>query len=454
MSHLKKNKHFYYIFIVVSAFSFLTRSHWQNFKEAPYQFGVDNDINQYYSYLPAAFIHHDLSFNFDGADDYWLNPAPNGNMIPKMTLGMSIMYSPFFAIGHAWAKLGGYKTNGYSFPYSASLRLGTWIYVFLGFLALFKSLKYFFSSQLSAIVLGLLFIGTNLFYYTLGEGEMTHSYVFSLFSGIILFTINWVKTKEGKYLLLLGLLLGMIVLIRPTSIIIGLFPLLYGMSSLIDFKERLILVISNKTYFTLAIVCFISPIFIQLLYWKIYGGSWVIWSYGEEQFYFNAPKIFDFLFSYRKGWFLYTPFALICLLSIPILRKYVKQLNLIIPLIFIGAVYVLSSWWCWWFGGGLGARSMVDFYPLLAFLLAALINYAIDLNSILIKISVGLLIFISVGYAQLVQQKFPGGLHWDSMTKESYWITMGTISDMDEQTNKRYKSALIKPDYEAAKKNQ
>ena len=31
------------------------------------------------------------------------------------------------------------------------------------------------------------------------------------------------------------------------------------------------------------------------------------------------------------------------------------------------ALYIFSSWWCWWFGGAFGYRSLVEFYALLAF---------------------------------------------------------------------------------------
>ena len=43
-------------------------------------------------------------------------------------------------------------------------------------------------------------------------------------------------------------------------------------------------------------------------------------------------------------------------------RKNPWFLSALIMLPFI--IYLFSSWWCWWFGGGFGMRPMIDYYPL------------------------------------------------------------------------------------------
>ena len=63
------------------------------------------DVTSYYSYLPAAFIHHDVTLEFTrrGTDknyeenhQFWYQTAPNGSRVIKTTMGMAILYSPFF----------------------------------------------------------------------------------------------------------------------------------------------------------------------------------------------------------------------------------------------------------------------------------------------------------------------------------------------------------------------
>ena len=73
-----------------------------------YKFWRDNhriivqDVILYYQYLPAAFIHHDLSLSFtekDPAffqDKIWKINTSTGRAVSKMTMGLAVLYSPFF----------------------------------------------------------------------------------------------------------------------------------------------------------------------------------------------------------------------------------------------------------------------------------------------------------------------------------------------------------------------
>ena len=61
-------------------------------------------MTSYYSYLPALFIYKDLKFhflekskiNFKAKHQFWPETAPNGNKVIKTTIGMSVLYFPFF----------------------------------------------------------------------------------------------------------------------------------------------------------------------------------------------------------------------------------------------------------------------------------------------------------------------------------------------------------------------
>src|SRR5690606_12215379 len=127
--------------------------------------------------------------------------------------------------------------------------------------------------------------------------------------------------------------------------------------------------------FLIAFFIFLIPIIPQLFFWKIYGGDWLVFTYGsDEKFFFNNPKIFDFLFSYRKGWFVYTPLMIFSIVGLFFLKKKVKEMSLITPIFITFIIYILSSWWCWWYGGSFGMRAMIQYYAFLAFPLAAFIN--------------------------------------------------------------------------------
>jgi len=440
------NKIFIITLLILISFAFFTKKSWEIRKEYPYQFKYDSDINQFYSYLPAGIINKDLTFKYKNKRGYWLTKNKNGNHLPRTTMGMSIMYSPFFFIGHFVALNSNYEPDGYSLPYSISLKIGTYVYVILALYLLYLSLLYFFKPIISAVSIIVIFLGTNLFYYTLSEGEMSHSYLFLLFSALIYLTIKWHDNQKNRYLFILAFILGLSVLIRPTSIVVVLFPLFYGESV----KDKLKLLKANYRQLLVAIPIFLFPIFFQLLYWKIYGGNWVIYSYSDEQFYFLNPHIFDFLFSYRKGWLLYTPLMLLAIFGILKLNKKVKSMRFSIPLILFLAVYILSSWWSWWFGGSLGSRVMVEFYAFLIFPLAASITHFIKIKFV----NIALVFFLSfcIFFNLLATYKSVWHqLHWDSMSKESFRITFSTLN-MNDIEKEKYEKALKPPDNEFAKK--
>ncbi|MBK6829283.1 MAG: hypothetical protein IPG92_00405 [Flavobacteriales bacterium] len=107
----------------------------------------------------------------------------------------------------------------------------------------------------------------------------------------------------------------------------------------------------------------------QLLYWQAVTGQWVFYSYvnAGEGFDFTSPHIADYLFSFRKGWFVYTPLALLMVLGSIVLWRKARHLFWPIAAFLIIDLYVVSSWTNWWYAGGsYSARSMLPAFTLLA----------------------------------------------------------------------------------------
>jgi hypothetical protein len=414
--------------------------------KSPYQF--TSDVDQYYSYLPATFIHKDLSFNYPNG--YWLIENQHGKKLPKGTMGMSFMYSPFFLIGHAVALNTKYKADGYSKPYSLSIWYGTIFYFLFGLIFLIKALEHFFNKWIAVIVTFLLFFGTNLLFYVLSLGEMPHSYLFALYSVVVYLTIKWHAKPNRKHLFLLAFFFGLIVIIRPVEIFFALFFIGYNVYNKETLFAKLNLLKKHFLNLLIAAILFFIPIIPQLLYWKIYGGDWLVFSYGsDEKFFFNDPKILDFLFSYRKGWFTYTPLMLLSIIGMFFLKKKVKPMLLVTPL-FIGfLIYLLSSWWCWWYGGSFGMRGMIQYYVFLAFPLAALIDYVLKKKTL--AIISGVLIIACTYYSLLYSYKMKHwSLDWDGMSEKAYWYTF-MKKDLSREEIKHLETLLEKPDYDQAK---
>ncbi|MCK4699417.1 MAG: hypothetical protein KAT38_03765, partial [Bacteroidales bacterium] len=109
-------------------------------------------------------------------------------------------------------------------------------------------------------------------------------------------------------------------------------------------------------------------------------------------------------------------------------------------------IYLVFSWWCWWYGGSFGARILVESYAFLSLPLAAVIQKISEKRRIMRSVFIiifGFLVWINL--FQMRQYRI-SLLHWDSMSKKAYWgiFLKGSFPD-------KYQEMLDPPDYEKAR---
>ncbi|MDZ7848081.1 MAG: hypothetical protein U5L96_15745 [Owenweeksia sp.] len=179
-------------------------------------------------------------------------------------------------------------------------------------------------------------------------------------SGLLYCFQSYLKRQSIRYALLIGLASGLLVLIRPTNIIMLLFPAIL----LIHYRHQLNCPPLLRDVVVAALVAFLTYLPVIVLA----PHDWPVAAYipmSEQRFYFNDPKIWQGLFSYRKGWFTYSPVLLMSLPGFWLLYQQKKQIYALAALLTLAvALYVHFSWWCWWYGGGFGARTLIEFLPL------------------------------------------------------------------------------------------
>ena len=167
-------------------------------------------------------------------------------------------------------------------------------------------------------------------------------------------------------------------------------------------------------------------LFLQLSYWKFSTGNWLHYSYGEERFYFLKPHIIEGLFSYRKGWLLYTPLMALAIAGFAFLKNKVPELFYPILLFTVLNIYIVFSWWCWWYGGSFSARALVESYALLSVPLAATVERLWNSGRISRIVSgVVIVFFIYLNLFQSRQYRI-SLLHYESTSKELYWAAFLT----------------------------
>lgn len=382
------------------------------------------DAKIYYAYLPSIFIYNDVTLKFtDGNPDLKnrlvSDVLSNGNYINKMTYGVALFASPFFFIGHFAAKVFGFEANGFTKPYGIAIFLGSIFYFLAGIYFISKVLLNYTTQLITSIVILCISFGTNVFFYTIHEGLMSHVYSFFLFAFFIYLTLKWHSDLKIFKSIVIGLVFGAIVLIRPINGLIILFFVLYQVTSFEELSKKIFFFLKNYLHLFIIIFATFLVLIPQFLYWKLITGDFIFYSYQNEKFFFNSPFILEGLFSYRKGWLLYTPLAGLCILGFIYLKSNFKDFVFSIPIIIFLIIYITFSWWCWWYGGCFGARNMVEYLPILAIPFAALIqnwSYSVSKKIILLFL---LPFFIYLNIFQTFQYK-ASYIHWDSTTKATY----------------------------------
>jgi hypothetical protein len=371
---------------------------------------------------------------------YGRHALPNGNTVFKYTLGNSLMTLPFYYLGHLEAKREGWPRDGMSLPYQKAVLKATLFWSIMGLIFLMLALRQRFSPVVTSITLLLIALGTNYFYYAGFEMGMSHPLNFFWFAFAIWAATKWLQNFKWKDAVFLGIAMGFIGLVRPTDLVFSIFIALLFLSSQPGVQS----LIQRRRLFLQAIAAVVLALIIlsiQLLYWKWISGNWFVDSYQGEHFDFRHPHILDGLFSYKKGWFIYTPIALFATLGIGPLWRRDKWLAIAIAAFWILNVYLTFSWEVWWYGGGFGARSLIQSLALLALPMAALVDFILvkwRTNRFLLSafIIVGLF-FLSLNLFQSYQYD-QNILHWDRMSKETYWKTFGRTKLSREEFIKLY----------------
>lgn len=386
------------------------------------------DVSGYYMYLPAFMIYNDArkcSFKDSVIKKYYPTPDfqqafkhASGNYVMKYSSGQAIMMLPFFLAGHLFAKISSHPADGFSYPYQLAIGLGMLIYAFIGLWYLRKILLTYFSDTVTAITIAAIVLASNYFNYAAIDGAMTHNTLFTIYTLLLYVTIRFTQHASFIKAIAIGGLCGLAALIRPTEVIAVLIPVLWGVQS---FKELTGRIVATWWFYFFMAVAFSLIISIQLLYWKWAAGEWIVYSYQDQGFNFLRPYLWKGIFDFRSGWLIYSP---ILFLVFPGFYYLYRQQKKIFPAVFLFSVlfiYICFSWDQWWYGGSLGARAMVQCYPVLAFAVAAFVQRITEAKEWM-RISFAAFFSLCMYYNfWLTDQAHKGGLYKAGEMTAAYW---------------------------------
>ncbi|HRH66698.1 MAG TPA: hypothetical protein PLU53_10415 [Bacteroidia bacterium] len=352
-----------------------------------YQEELAYDVTSYYLYLPMTFIYHDQGIKNRAVIDSLFNkykPSPtfyqafqleNGNRVLNYTCGFAYAYAPFFFVADYWAKQHNYPRDGFSFPYQFFIGRGVFLYILLGWFFLRKVLLRYLPDTVTAAVLLITAFGTNYYSEAVNNYLQPHAMLFSAYSLLLYCIIRWHDGPKKRFLMAGGLVMGWMILSRPSEIVCLLLPLLWNVYDTQSLKKKIQLIKNHMSHVWLLIACGIAVFIPQFIYWYKVTGSPLFFSYQRtEGFDFLKPHILNVLFSFKKSLLIYTPLLIFTIIGLIRMRKYNKSIQPAIVLYALANFYLLASWAAWWNGGSFGMRYFSESYAVMALPLGYLLN--------------------------------------------------------------------------------
>lgn len=364
---------------------------------------IRSDGIGYYSYLPAVFIHGTLDFEpvvedrFEDATAKDLKEhmpiitSSNGEEIPSFWAGLryheetgvyvnqyspgvAVMQFPFFALSYGLSAATGVDMDG-GFGHFFQLLIGFAgiFYFILGVIILRRYLLTKFSPQVVSTTLIAIIFGTNLFHYGTYDSSFSHAFSFFLVTLFLWLTEKWfaeIKEVQSKvlmpYSILIGIVSGLLFIVRPVNGIIALLFILYGITSLTDIKTRVYEFWKiKKSLIVLGAVGLMFVLFINMYYLYGFDHLFAMPYRDNEGFNLLQPQVANFLFSAQKGLFFWSPVLIFSVLGWVTMKRDNKW-KWALLIFFLLSVWVTSSWWHWPYGGSFGSRPFVDYMALFA----------------------------------------------------------------------------------------
>jgi hypothetical protein len=431
---------------------FTAQFSWRGPDRKGYTHVIDSDGKGYYMYLPSVFIKKNLASLTP--DDRYIFKTKYG-AVNKYFAGTAIAMLPFFGGGYLAAIINHKPLTGYSPPFQRAVSIAAWFYLAVGlFFLAHLLLLYEIKTQVICITLLMIVFGTNLLMYAVYHPSFSHIYSFCFVTIFLFHAKKLFLEQRLKHTFWLAFTLGMIIIIRPTNgLILLTLPFIAGSWGVL--KKTAGSLRSFKIIYPVLLFLFI--IGIQVALWHIQTKEYFVHSYKNEGFYFSRPEILNTLFSFRKGFFVYTPLALLSFCGLYIIAKKSKFQLYSIAVFFALLVYITASWWNWYYGPSFGQRPFIEFYPLNALLLAILFS---SLNKIkhqrafysIVSILIALNLLQSFQYVKNIispwDMNFEKYKYTFLRTAPKYYSSLGGCQDIVPYPGSKVLLRDMKNDYE------
>jgi hypothetical protein len=353
---------------------------------------LQSDGFYYFSNLRSLAFDRDVEFSNDyrmlglGDKSHLFVLTRTGHAQSAWTIGPALVWAPFFAAAHPIAQrlsAAGLpvSTDGTSYPYRQAVCIAGLFYALLGSWFSYRLLRTFFSASAAAGAVVFTVAGSFMLWYIVREPSMTHA---PSMAAVAAFAWMWVATLGRRTRLqwaLLGLLAGLITLIRWQNALFAILPASESLAAIVasartSDRARLVDTVTVGLLFTFCATIGFAP---QMLAWKAIYGSYLAVSPVGPQIRWWDPHLVDILWSSQNGLFSWSPILYLGAIGLLLFARTNPTIG--VPAILSIAVmtYFNASIQDWWGSAGYGGRRFDGTIPLFALGVAAFAERAVAL---------------------------------------------------------------------------
>lgn len=353
------------------------------------------DSVEYFVYLPSLLFDGDLDFSDEYSYFLRLNPhagiegvlnkrdPTTGLPLNVAPVGSALLWSPAYLVTHgALLLLRGVgvpvNPDGLSRPYIWAVCYASTLYAFAGLLLGYRLCRRLFAPLPSALAVSVAWLATPAFFYSHASPPWSHSA--SLFA-VALFLTVWYETRATspwRRFLLLGLLGGLVALVREQD---GLFLLLPAVDAVLAYGRvvrrrawaAVPSLLGRHALLAAGAALAFSP---QMLVYRVLNGRFGPNPTVSGKFDWASPHFFQVLFDPHYGLIVWSPAVLLALLGFLLLFRHDRRLGAGATLSFLAQVYLAGCFLTWQGPGSFGQRRFINCVVLFALGLAALVAFA------------------------------------------------------------------------------
>lgn len=329
-----------------------------------WQSAINNDGKGYYEYLRAPLVEGRL----DGRHgEPWMFAEAGEGRVIKYFAGTALVQAPYVLAAHAYTLLlARGPEDGYSLHYHLAITISAWVSLLLGLWCTRRLLIDMGQGDRTvALVLVAITLGTGLLVQAVVHPGMSHVHSFAAVAALYLAVRRAMARSDGRRWLLVGLLTGMVFILRPVDLLaLGALPLI---ATGIPWRPGSM----RPPHGAALLLGAAIPLLVQAALWYVQCGEWVVRPYAGEGFHWDRPAVLHQLFSARNGLLFYWPVLLLALPGMLLLAVRRPRRSLPYLLSLAAFAYVTSAWWNWSYGDAFGQRPYVDVLAMLAVPMAA-----------------------------------------------------------------------------------